>query len=117
MISNLLLLLLFYYNSASSLPLSSELRDDLNIRAMVESLQRTSAEDESFEINNVTNPEERGGHAQGDIMSTTRSGLVTPSSRWKNGRIPYVIEGKFQKDELKMLKEAMRAFANSTCVR
>ncbi|XP_071558634.1 astacin-like [Temnothorax nylanderi] len=67
------------------------------------------------------NPEELGNYFEGDVMvteSTTRSnGAKDPKLRWPNHVIPYVIEGNFNRTQLKLIREAMKDYEKYTCLR
>ncbi|XP_014246116.1 zinc metalloproteinase nas-8-like [Cimex lectularius] len=68
------------------------------------------------------NPEEMGEYPEGDILfplrdSAARNGITTLSSRWKRGKIPYVISGSFSYQDRQMLDRAFDEYARLTCIR
>ncbi|XP_045468360.1 hatching enzyme 1.2-like [Harmonia axyridis] len=76
---------------------------------------------EKWEENSGVNPEEMGNYLEGDIMlpphSLTRNGLSDQSLRWKNGVIPYVIQGYFSNNALNLIKKAIGIYHKYTCIR
>ncbi|XP_075147837.1 hatching enzyme 1.2-like [Haematobia irritans] len=68
------------------------------------------------------NPEELGSYVEGDIVMPQSSvilknGLTTKSTRWPNGIIPYEIGGKFQREELNVIANAINEYHQRTCIR
>lgn len=62
--------------------------------------ERTGEMIKGLNPENLTNPEELGNYAEGDILfpkPATRNGLRDPSKHWPNGVVPFVIEGSFSK--------------------
>uniref|UniRef100_T1IDG8 Metalloendopeptidase n=1 Tax=Rhodnius prolixus TaxID=13249 RepID=T1IDG8_RHOPR len=68
------------------------------------------------------NPEELGNYVEGDIVfpnniSMARNGIVTLSSKWPHGIIPYTIAGRFSQTDLQTLKWAFAEYARLTCIK
>lgn len=54
----------------------------------------------------IGNPEEQGPYFEGDIvqMPEGRNGVTSPTLLWKNGLIPYEIQGSFSKLSNKLIQ-------------
>jgi hypothetical protein len=49
------------------------------------------------ESGKMGNPEEQGPYFEGDIMlpKDARGGIIKTSAKWKDAKVPYVLEGSF----------------------
>lgn len=68
------------------------------------------------------NPEELGPYIEGDILIPQTSvilknGLLSRSSRWPNGIVPYEIGGDFRERQLKVIQNAIKEYHKKTCIR
>ncbi|XP_012526656.1 astacin-like metalloprotease toxin 5 [Monomorium pharaonis] len=66
------------------------------------------------------NPEEMGSYIEGDIMltrNTKRSGIIAEDLFWPNARIPYEIHGNFDASQRQLIRDAMKQYADNTCIR
>ncbi|VEN37559.1 unnamed protein product [Callosobruchus maculatus] len=86
-------------------------------------LYMTSKEDVGQEDNELDigydrskpNPEELGGHFEGDIVlprEMDRNGLTSSKYRWPNGVLPYVIKGNYTVNETQVIKKAVELYHN-----
>lgn len=76
----------------------------------------------NFSADIEVNPEELGSYLEGDILVpqpvvTMRNGIITQTSRWPNGVVPYKIEGDFDHMELFIIQAAMVEYHRRTCIR
>lgn len=48
-------------------------------------------------VANNSNFEEEGPYLEGDLLVpiSSRNGMISESSRWKNGEVPYIIRGRY----------------------
>nr|XP_022905936.1 zinc metalloproteinase nas-15-like [Onthophagus taurus] len=64
------------------------------------------------------NPEEMGEYFEGDIIYPgARNGLLDETLRWKEGIVPYVIAGPYDKEDLDKIFGAMEQYHKNTCIR
>ena len=68
------------------------------------------------------NPEELGSYLEGDILFPsdtvlTKNGLVSQSSRWRNGVVPFEIRGNFAARDRALIEQAMEQYHRRTCIR
>lgn len=64
-------------------------------------------------------PEELGAYFEGDILFpvTKRNGLISSVRRWKNGVVPFIIEGDFDYYQWQIIERAFHEYHLRTCVR
>lgn len=107
----------------NSAPLEDELRgvdlSHLGERIFKKPTNETGKRLEQWDPESEANPEELGEYAEGDILfpSETRNGLIASTFRWKNGVIPYEINGRFTQEQIDMIHRAMGIYHKYTCVR
>ncbi|XP_072934624.1 hatching enzyme 1.2-like [Epargyreus clarus] len=67
----------------------------------------------------LMNPEEMGEYAEGDILmpQLTRNGIRDQTSRWPNGIIPYLIDGRFSQEQRELIMRAIADYHRLTCLR
>lgn len=68
----------------------------------------------------LTNPEELGTYLEGDILfprKLTKNGLKAKSARWPKAKVPYVIQGLFNTQDLVMINDSINEYHKKTCVR
>ncbi|XP_063541150.1 low choriolytic enzyme-like [Cydia strobilella] len=67
----------------------------------------------------LMNPEEMGEYAEGDILipKLERNGMRDETSRWPNGIIPYVIEGRYNQEQRDNIMKAIADYHRLTCLR
>ncbi|XP_030573375.1 low choriolytic enzyme-like [Drosophila novamexicana] len=68
------------------------------------------------------NPEELGSYLEGDMLVpetaiTMKNGLITQTSRWPGGVVPYKIRGTFNALELAVIQGAIEEYHRRTCIR
>ncbi|XP_030764101.1 zinc metalloproteinase nas-13-like isoform X2 [Sitophilus oryzae] len=74
---------------------------------------------ETWNATSDINPEELGEYAEGDIRfpKVARNGMIAETLRWKDGIIPYKIDGFFDIDSLNSIKRAMDIYHKYTCIK
>lgn len=74
---------------------------------------------ESWDENHPENPEELGEYAEGDILfpETSRNGLVSKTTRWKDGVVPYEISLFYPPKDVQTIKRAMDIYHKYTCIK
>uniref|UniRef100_A0A034WR02 Metalloendopeptidase n=1 Tax=Bactrocera dorsalis TaxID=27457 RepID=A0A034WR02_BACDO len=70
----------------------------------------------------AVNPEELGSYLEGDILVpfgrvSARNGIITLSSRWPNGVVPFEIRGNFNARDMSTIEHAMDEYHRRTCIR
>lgn len=70
----------------------------------------------------AVNPEELGTYLEGDILVpmqkiTVKNGIMTQSSRWPNGIVPYEIRGNFNAQDRNVIEHAIAEYHRRTCIR
>ena len=66
------------------------------------------------------NPEELGSYLEGDMLIPSvegRNGLVSMTSRWPNGVVPYIISPSLGSSGTNMILKAMEEYHTKTCIR
>ncbi|XP_032673841.1 zinc metalloproteinase nas-15 [Odontomachus brunneus] len=77
----------------------------------------------SWSLNDAENVWELSGLHEGDIMihpnsQSWKNGLLDATARWPGGIVPYFIEeNDFDKDQVKLIEEAMQEYHERTCLR
>lgn len=63
--------------------------------------------------------EELGSYFEGDILYPRgkRNGLISSVKRWRNGVIPFIIEGNFDYHQWLIIERAFTEYHSKTCVR
>ncbi|KAJ6636112.1 Zinc metalloproteinase nas-7 [Pseudolycoriella hygida] len=75
---------------------------------------------EHWNENQSGNPEELGSYLEGDILfprGNARNGLITETSRWPNGVIPFEIVGDFDARQMDLLEKAINSYHDNTCLK
>lgn len=64
-------------------------------------------------------PEELGTYFEGDILFPVdkRNGLISSVRRWRNGVVPFIIEGDFEYYQWHIIERAFHEYHTKTCVR
>uniref|UniRef100_A0A1I8M9I8 Metalloendopeptidase n=1 Tax=Musca domestica TaxID=7370 RepID=A0A1I8M9I8_MUSDO len=70
----------------------------------------------------AVNPEELGPYVEGDILMPQTSvilknGLISTSTRWPNGIVPYEIGAQFQRRDMNVIRNAIQEYHRRTCIR
>ncbi|EFA05101.1 zinc metalloproteinase nas-13 [Tribolium castaneum] len=80
---------------------------------------RESKNLEGWDENRPENPEELGEYAEGDILfpENARNGLVSKTTRWKDGVVPYEISPFYPPKDVQMIKRAMEIYHKYTCIK
>lgn len=65
------------------------------------------------------NPEELGSYLEGDMLikKAGRNGLISQSSKWPGGIVPFVIRGSFNAREMDTIERAIKEYHAKTCIR
>lgn len=64
-------------------------------------------------------PEELGSYFEGDILFPVnkKNGLISSVRRWRNGVVPFIIEGDFDYYQWRIIERAFNEYHSKTCVR
>lgn len=64
-------------------------------------------------------PEELGSYFEGDILfpMLRRNGVISSVRRWRNGVIPFIIEGDFEYYQWNIIERAFHEYHLRTCIR
>lgn len=65
------------------------------------------------------NPEEFGEYAEGDILfpHEGRNGLISKSTRWPGGVVPYEISPFYTSKDVAVIERAMAIYHKYTCIK
>ncbi|KAL1130831.1 hypothetical protein AAG570_012072 [Ranatra chinensis] len=72
---------------------------------------------------NGGNPEELGEYAEGDILfppslkPLAKNGVTTLASRWKSGKVPYILNGSFSSKDRNLIMAAFNEYHRKTCIK